>query len=68
MDVFLVPAMEHHNERFRRRALVRQYAEKRVGKLDKELWQKNMEKWSKLDFSRTFTPMTREFLNLLKRQ
>jgi iron only hydrogenase large subunit-like protein len=52
----LGPGMEHHNERFRRRALVRKYAEKRVGKLDKTLWQKNMEKWSKLDFSRTFTP------------
>ena len=51
----LGPAMEHHNERFRRRALVRKYAEKRVGKLDKALWQKNMEKWSKLNFSRTFT-------------
>jgi uncharacterized Fe-S cluster-containing protein len=48
--------MQHHNERFRRRALVRLYAEKRVGVLDKELWEKNMEKWSKLDFSRSFTP------------
>ncbi len=52
----LGPAMEHHNERFRRRALVRRYAEKRVGKLDKEKWEKDMEKWSKLDFTRTFTP------------
>jgi iron only hydrogenase large subunit-like protein len=51
----LGPAMEHHNERFRRRALVRKYAEKRVGKLDKEQWGVNMEKWSKLDFSRSFT-------------
>lgn len=52
----LGPGMEQHKERFRRRALVRRYAEKRVGKLDKALWQKNMEKWLKLDFSRTFTP------------
>ncbi len=52
----LGPAMEQHKERFRRRALVRRYAEKRVQKLDKDLWKKNMEKWSKLDFSRTFTP------------
>ncbi|MBK7711593.1 MAG: 4Fe-4S dicluster domain-containing protein [Bacteroidales bacterium] len=52
----LGPAMEHHNERFRRRALVRKYAEKRVGKLDKEQWHKDMERWSKMDFSRTFTP------------
>jgi transcriptional regulator with PAS, ATPase and Fis domain len=48
--------MERHNERFRRRALVRLYTEKRVNKLDKALWQKNIEKWSKLDFSRTFRP------------
>ncbi|MDY0099654.1 MAG: [Fe-Fe] hydrogenase large subunit C-terminal domain-containing protein [Bacteroidales bacterium] len=52
----LGPGMERHNERFRRRALVRLYAEKRVNKLDKALWQKNIEKWSKLDFSRTFSP------------
>jgi len=50
----LGPAMEHHNERFRRRSLVRHYAEKRVGLLDKDKWKKDMEKWSKLDFSRTF--------------
>jgi iron only hydrogenase large subunit-like protein len=52
----LGPAMEHHNERFRRRALVRKYAEKRVNMLDMEHWQNDMERWSKLDFSRTFTP------------
>jgi hypothetical protein len=52
----LGPGMQQHKERFRRRALVRRYAEKRVSKLDKVLWQKNMDKWSKLDFSRTFTP------------
>jgi iron only hydrogenase large subunit-like protein len=51
----LGPAMEQHNERFRRRALVRRYAEKRVSILDKTLWEKNMEKWSKLDFTRSFT-------------
>jgi transcriptional regulator with PAS, ATPase and Fis domain len=48
--------MEHHNERFRRRALVRKYAEKRVGKLNKEQWLKDMDRWSRMDFSRTFTP------------
>jgi iron only hydrogenase large subunit-like protein len=52
----LGPGMEHHTERFRRRALVRQYAEKRVSKLDKVQWQKDIDKWSKLDFSRSFTP------------
>ena len=52
----LGPGMERHTERFRRRALVRQYAEKRVGKLDKVQWQKDIDKWSKLDFSRSFTP------------
>jgi iron only hydrogenase large subunit-like protein len=52
----LGPGMEHHRERFRRRALVSRYAEKRVGTLDKVKWQKNMDKWSKIDFSRSFTP------------
>jgi iron only hydrogenase large subunit-like protein len=52
----LGPGMESHSERFKRRALVRQYAEKRVGKLDKVQWQKDMDKWSKLDFSRSFKP------------
>jgi len=50
----LGPGMEHHNERFRRRALVSHYAEKRVNMLDKKEWQKNMEKWSGFDFSRNF--------------
>jgi iron only hydrogenase large subunit-like protein len=50
----LGPGMEKHNERFRRRALVRQYAEKRVAKLDLEQWKKDIDKWSKLDFSRIF--------------
>ena len=52
----LGPGMERHTERFRRRALVRQYAEKRVGRLDKVQWQKDVDKWSKFDFSRTFNP------------
>lgn len=52
----LGPGMEHHNERFRRRALVSRYTEKRITVVDKELWQKNMDKWLKSDFSRTFTP------------
>jgi hypothetical protein len=50
----LGPGMEHHNERFRRRALVSRYAEKRVNMLDKKEWQKNMGKWSGFDFSRNF--------------
>ncbi len=52
----LGPGMEHHTEKFRRRALVSRYTEKRISSLDKALWQKNMDKWLKLDFSRTFTP------------
>jgi iron only hydrogenase large subunit-like protein len=50
----LGPGMEQHNERFRRRSLVRRYAQKRVDALDKEKWAENMERWSKLNFSRTF--------------
>jgi iron only hydrogenase large subunit-like protein len=52
----LGPGMEHHNEKFRRRSLVSRYTEKRIGTLDKDLWQKNIDKWLKLDFSRSFTP------------
>jgi iron only hydrogenase large subunit-like protein len=52
----LGPGMEQQRERFRRRALVSRYTEKRIGTLDKELWQKNMDKWLKLDFSRGFAP------------
>lgn len=51
----LGPGMERHTERFKRRALVRKYAEKRVAALDKEQWQKDMKRWSKLDFTRSFT-------------
>ncbi len=52
----LGPGMEHHREKFRRRALVSRYTEKRIQTLDKDLWQKNMDKWIKLDFSRNFSP------------
>lgn len=52
----LGPGMENHKEKFRRRALVSRYTEKRIGVLDKELWQKNMDKWMKLDLSREFSP------------
>ncbi len=52
----LGPGMENHTERFRRRALVSRYTEKRISTLDKDLWQKNMDRWMKLDFSRAFTP------------
>lgn len=50
----LGPGMIRHDERYRRRSLVKQYAEKRVEALDKEQWNRNMERWSRLDLSRTF--------------
>ncbi len=52
----LGPGMEHHREKFRRRALVSRYTEKRIDSLDKIQWQKDMDRWLKLDFSRTFNP------------
>jgi iron only hydrogenase large subunit-like protein len=52
----LGPGMIRHDERFRRRSLVKQYAEKRVEALDKKQWQKDMERWSELDLTRTFAP------------
>jgi len=51
----LGPGMLRHDERFRRRSLVKQYAERRVAALDKEQWKRDMERWSALDLSRTFT-------------
>ena len=50
----LGPAMQQHKERFKRRALVRKYAEKRSAAIDREKWKKDIEKWSKLDFTRSF--------------
>jgi len=50
----LGPAMQQHKERFKRRALVRKYAEKRSAMIDKDQWKKDIEKWSKLDFTRSF--------------
>ena len=50
----LGPGMDHHNERYRRRNLVRLYTEKRVKELDLEQWKKDIRKWSKLDYSRQF--------------
>ncbi len=50
----LGPGMIRHDERFRRRSLVKQYAEKRVEALDSPQWQKDLEKWSALDLTRTF--------------
>ncbi len=52
----LGPGMIRHDERFRRRSLVKQYAEKRVESLDKEQWQKDMDRWSELDLTRRFSP------------
>ncbi|MFN2336214.1 MAG: [Fe-Fe] hydrogenase large subunit C-terminal domain-containing protein [Bacteroidales bacterium] len=52
----LGPGMIRHDERFRRRSLVKQYAEKRVEALDKKQWQKNLDRWSSLDLTRTFMP------------
>lgn len=52
----LGPGMEQHTEKFRRRALVSRYTEKRIAALDLKRWQEDMERWLRLDFSRTFTP------------
>lgn len=51
----LGPGMIRHDERFRRRSLVKQFAERRVEALDKDQWNRDMERWARLDLSRTFT-------------
>jgi len=58
----LGPGMIRHDERYRRRSLVKQYAEKRVEILDKEQWRKDMDRWSKLDLTRSFTPNDQRLL------
>jgi iron only hydrogenase large subunit-like protein len=50
----LGPGMIRHDERYRRRSLVKQYAEKRVEALDKTQWKKDMDRWAALDLTRTF--------------
>ena len=50
----LGPAMQNHSERFKSRALVRKYAEKRSNAIDISKWERDLEKWSKLDFRRSF--------------
>lgn len=50
----LGPAMQQHSERYKRRALVRKYAEKRSAAIDKTRWQKDIDKWSRLNFTRSF--------------
>jgi len=50
----LGPGMIRHDERYRRRSLIKKYAEKRVESLDKEQWKRDMDRWSILDLTRTF--------------
>ncbi|MBS0010772.1 MAG: 4Fe-4S dicluster domain-containing protein [Bacteroidales bacterium] len=50
----LGPGMDHHSERYRRRNLVRLYTDKRLKSLDHKQWEKDMEKWGRLDYSRKF--------------
>ncbi len=52
----LGPGMVNHTDRFKKRSLVRNYAIKRVGLLDLDQWEKDMDRWSELDFTRSFTP------------
>jgi len=50
----LGPGMTRHDDRYRRRSLVRQYSEKRVNALNKDQWAKDIERWSVIDLSRSF--------------
>ncbi len=50
------PGMVSHKNYYKMRALVRNYALKRVSTLDKKRWEQDIEKWSSIDFSRQFTP------------
>ncbi|MBK7133763.1 MAG: 4Fe-4S binding protein [Bacteroidales bacterium] len=62
----LGPGMQHHNERFRRRSLVRHYAEKRVGVLDKELWKRILKNGRSSTSQGLLLLTTREYRSRLK--
>lgn len=50
------PGTSHTHNRLKRRALVVDYANKRIKNLDKASWEKNIETYSSLNFERTFEP------------
>jgi Na+-translocating ferredoxin:NAD+ oxidoreductase RNF subunit RnfB len=50
------PGTSQNGDKFLRRTLVIKYAKKRVKTLDKAQWEKDMETFQPIDFSRTFHP------------
>lgn len=54
-EFLLGPGTSKGGERYIRQAAVVDYAKSRLKKFDKEKWQKNIEEYSSLDFTRNFT-------------
>jgi len=50
------PGMSSHESRYKRRTLVTDYVSKRVDSLDAKAWKKDVDEYSKIDFTRTFKP------------
>lgn len=56
------PYFASNARRYQKRSNVSKYAAVKLENLDKEQWKKDIEEYSKLDFSRTFTPSDRSML------
>lgn len=53
------PGMSEKNKYFYKRSKISKYADEKLKRLDYEEWQKNFDKFSKIDLKQTFTPMDR---------
>lgn len=53
------PGMSEKNKYFFKRSKISKYAEEKLKRLDHEEWEKNIEKFSTLNLSQSFTPMDR---------
>jgi iron only hydrogenase large subunit-like protein/nitrogen-specific signal transduction histidine kinase len=53
------PGMSEEGKKFMRRSSISKYVAQKLTNFDQETWQKEMETWSSLDLSTSFTPMDR---------
>ncbi len=53
------PGMSEEGKKFMRRSSISNYVAEKLRNFDEETWQKEMETWSSIDLSTSFTPMDR---------
>lgn len=53
------PGMSEEGKKFMRRSSISKYVAEKLRNFDEEAWQKEMETWSSIDLSTSFTPMDR---------